>query len=241
MIDPTIMMSGRFYGALKDLYDSPRKNVLSVTIKELGKYSSYALNFFNRKSVFEERYIFLYTTNALYSDLNKRLRDHDCEIKALGQSDINLAPFAAVLWSILYYWPTLKKEKGMTYRGADMVQSDIDLYKKGYSFVWNQFVSTARNSPFDKSVTFYINNKKGSTLSPSLVKKYAWNPNIDEALYCPGAQFRVVNNRYDKYKKKDVIDIEHISRSPPSSAERLLFSFVIAQMTSIFVFTLKLM
>lgn len=80
MVDPKIKISGRFCGALKDLYDSPHQNVQSVTIKELEKYSNSvdggerALEFFNRKSVFEEKFTFLYTTKALFNNLNKRLR-----------------------------------------------------------------------------------------------------------------------------------------------------------------------
>lgn len=139
-----------------------------------------------------------------------------------------------------YFYKRPKRySKGYENMIVQTEKSDIDKYKKGYSFVWNQFVSTAQNYPFNKNVIFNINNNKGSTLSPSLVKQYAWVHNIDEVVYCPGAQFPVVNNRYDKYKKKDVI--EHISRSPTSSAEMLLFSFVVAQMTSIFVFILKIM
>ncbi|VDI83554.1 Hypothetical predicted protein [Mytilus galloprovincialis] len=126
MIDPTIIIPGRFYEALEDLYNSPRKRTMDVTIKELTKYSTVAVNFFKEKSVFEAKYIYLYTTKILYKDLNTRLRNHDCTYKSLDDIDRHLAPFAAVLWSTLYYWPALKKETGPTYRGVDMQASDIN-------------------------------------------------------------------------------------------------------------------
>ncbi|CAC5412460.1 unnamed protein product [Mytilus coruscus] len=120
MIDPTIIIPGRFYEALEDLYNSPRKKVMDVTITELKRYSTTALNFFNEKSAFEAKYIYLYTTYVLYNDLNTRLRNHDCTYKSLDNTDIKLAPFAAVLWSVLYYWPALQKERGLTYRGVNI-------------------------------------------------------------------------------------------------------------------------
>lgn len=101
MIDPTIIIPGRFYEALEDLYNSPRKHTMDVTIKELTKYNIVAVNFFNEKSEFEAKYIYLYTTYILYNDLNTRLRNHDCTYKSLDDRDRHLAPFAAVLWSTL--------------------------------------------------------------------------------------------------------------------------------------------
>lgn len=237
MIDPTIIIPGRFYEALEDLYNSPRKHTMDVTIKELTKYNTDAVKFFNEKNVFEAKYIYLYTTNILYKDLNTRLRNHDCTYKSLDDIDRQLAPFAAVLWSTLYYWPALKKETGQTYRGIDMQASDINKYNQGFKFVWNQFVSSSRSRPFSKNVIFIINNYRASTLNPRRIKKYSWKPAIDEALYCPGVQFRVLKKTYNTINNVYEIFLESISKSPTSSGEKLLISVVLVHMISFFHLT----
>lgn len=238
MIDPTIIIPGRFYEALEDLYNSPRKHTMDVTIKELTKYNTDAVKFFNEKSVFEAKYIYLYTTNILYKDLNTRLRNHDCTYKSLDDIDRHLAPFAAVLWSTLYYWPALKKETGPTYRGVDMQASDINKYNKGFKFVWNQFVSSSRSRPFSKNVIFVINNNRASTLNPRRIKKYSWKSAIDEALYCPGVQFLVLKKTYSTTKNVYEIFLESISKSPTSSGEKLLISVVLVHIISFFSFNM---
>ncbi|XP_048750961.1 uncharacterized protein LOC125662695 [Ostrea edulis] len=203
LIDPDIKIAGRFHEALRDLYQNVNKEhtlnitktyLQNITIESNGT-TFHAIDGFNKKRVFEKRYIYLYTTMAVYKKLNSILREHDCTTNTLSEGDLYYAPYSAVLMSVLMYWSNLTEFRGLTYRGADLPETDINKYTVNKRFVWTQFTSTSTNksNAFDRNVTFIIyNNQSSPYMAPKPVYLFAWKPELDEAIYCPGAEFEVL-------------------------------------------------
>jgi hypothetical protein len=204
LIDPSIEISGRFHEALKDLYTKVNKgHIVSITEKYLRNVSKtdrkgrtyYAIDAFNQKTLFEEKYIYLYTTLAIYKKLNRILREHDCTTKSLSVEDIYYAPYSAILMSVMMYWSELTGYRGVTYRGVNLLEADINKYFVNKTFVWTQFTSssTEQSMAFDRNVTFIIYNDQASPyMTPKPVDRFACKKDLMEAIYCPGTEFRVI-------------------------------------------------
>lgn len=78
---------------------------------------------------FQKSFIFTYSSEYGYIDLNKALRDHNCANKVLTVSDKALAPYAAALMTILMHWDELPSTTGTAYRGSTITDNDLNTYR----------------------------------------------------------------------------------------------------------------
>jgi hypothetical protein len=173
LIDPNIKVSGRFHEALRDLYKKVNKgHILNITNKHLKNVPPkrwrgrlyYATDFIDNKTLFEEKFIQLYTSGVVYGELNTILKGHICTTKSLSKEDIYYAPYSAVLMGVLMYWSELTGYRGITYRGATLTMTDINKYLVNKKFVWTQFTSPSakQSNAFRANVTFIIYNNQAS-------------------------------------------------------------------------------
>lgn len=197
---PTIIIQNRFYYAVKELYNKLLKN--EKTLKEKVEY--YLESEFpnltlklRSESNFQKSFIFAYTTDYGFKELNKALRDHNCATKILTNKEKSLAPYAAALMAILMHWDGLESTTNITYRGSIITNADLNTYRnsKSRSIVWLNFASSSTDfkGAFDGNVTFNINNKNSgfSRWRPKRICKCSNYPDECEALYPPGSAFDV--------------------------------------------------
>ncbi|VDI13613.1 Hypothetical predicted protein [Mytilus galloprovincialis] len=209
---PGITINGRFYEAVEDMYKILEKNE-KIMKDKVGKYlvPKFPLiksTLFSVKN-FQKSFIFTYSSEYGYRDLNKALRDHNCANKVLTDSDKALAPYAAALMAILMHWDELPSTTGTAYRGSTITDNDLNTYRsscsQSHSIVWLNFASTSTKNQqaFPGNVQFNINNinSEHSKWKPKLIcncSKFAYEC---EALYPPGSVFNVdeVTGNSQKY------------------------------------------
>ncbi|VDI32114.1 Hypothetical predicted protein [Mytilus galloprovincialis] len=198
----TVEIRNNFYDALHNLYQlsGTQPGVRQFVTTELYKFKNRIHNKeFKDYSSFNEAVIHFYTTYYAYREINTCLREHQCITKSLTQNEEYLAPYSAVLMSVLLYWPVLKVETGTTYRGIHLEPQQIDEFIEGLKFTWPSFISSSRNeagaSFKNFPCIFVFDNSEVSLWSPKRIAKYAYDPNQDEALYPPGVQFQVIRKQ----------------------------------------------
>lgn len=198
----TIEIRNNFHDTLHNLYklSETQPGVRQLVTTELYKFKNGIPNSqFKDYSSFNIAVLHFYTTYYAYREINTCLREHQCITKSLTQNEEYLAPYSAVLMSVLLYWSELKVETGTTYRGIHLEPQQIDEFIEGLKFTWPSFISSSRNeagaSLKDFPCIFVFDNSEVSLWSPKRIAEYAHNPNQEEALYPPGVQFQVIKKQ----------------------------------------------
>lgn len=200
---PKININGRFYDAVEDLYKILEKNKTSMKDKVgrslVPSYRKINSTLFSISN-FQKSFIYTYSSEYGYKDLNKALRDHNCEKKQLTANDQALAPYAAALMAILMHWNALPTTTGTAYRGSTITNNDLSTYSssnsQSRSIVWLNFASTStqyQQAFSGGNVQFNINNiySKHSKWQPKLICNCSKFKHECEALYPPGSVFNV--------------------------------------------------
>lgn len=125
--------------------------------------------------------ILIYTSSAgWYAEINRQLREQDVTPA--------VAEFAQLLTAAV---ETLIPFEGTVYRGIAVPDLDSFLldYEPGLVVTWRSFTSTTRDPEraFFGNVLFIIEAKNARLLG-----HYSATPELEEALFSPGARFRVV-------------------------------------------------
>ena len=151
----------------------------------------------------------LYTSNHVYSALNKALRREGQrgQYRPTGD-DLALAPYALSLDVILFHWKELKPVSKTTYRRMkNMKDEDLKKYAKGTQFVWLSFVSSSLVKEAIEGfgdILFEISNDTPGAehWQPRDISSISEISHEVEALYPVGVEFLVtdVRNRIIKLK-----------------------------------------
>ena len=192
-LNSSIEISGRFYEALKDLYNSDKQVMKTIVYETLEKYDKY--DYSSYKHVFndtlEEAIIGPYTY-MLYESVNQLLRKHACGKTKLTETEKYSGPYVAYLMAVLMYSNKLTPEDNSTYRIVHFEDDITDQYQVGTTFVWTSFTSSSvKNIMFFGNTEFVFNNSQTSLVSPKRIEQYSWYEEEAEALYPPTAMFRV--------------------------------------------------
>lgn len=207
-LSPNITVQNRFYKAIEDLYNIMKVNKASIKDKvgrSLQTYFPKINQTLFSLPDFEKSFIYAYSSNVGYYDLNKALREHACTTKLLTAQDKSLAPYGAALTAILMHWEYLPSTNKTTYRGSVITQTELDTYNtsRSSSIVWLNFASSSTDQSvsggFSGNVTFTIKNTNSelSKWRPKLICNCSKFPYECEALYPPGAVFDVNRVAYD--------------------------------------------
>ena len=94
-LNSSIEISGRFYEALKDLYNSDQQVMKTIVYETLEKYDKYDYSYYKHvfNDTLEEAIIGPYTY-MLYESVNQLLRKHDCG----KQSSLRLKSTPVHMW-----------------------------------------------------------------------------------------------------------------------------------------------
>lgn len=224
---PSITIQYRFYEAVKELYNTLVKNeetMKNIVEKNLESNFTDLRTVLRSESNFQKSFIFAYTSDYGYEELNKALRDHHCATKILTNIEKSLAPYAAALMAILMHWDGLDSTTSITYRGSIITNADLNTYQNSQSrsIVWLNFASSSTDSKgaFGGNVTFIINNKNSdhSRWMPKRICKCSNYPDECEALYPPGSAFNV--NKVTRNGLRYVIDLTLRENNPTVNAGR---------------------
>ncbi|XP_078319261.1 uncharacterized protein LOC144620933 [Crassostrea virginica] len=192
-LNSSIEISGRFYEALKDLYNSDKQVMKTIVYETLEKYDKYDYSYYNHlfNDTLEKAIIGPYT-NMLYRSVNQLLRKHDCGKTKLTETEKYSGPYVAYLMAVLMYSNKLTPEDNSTYRIVYFEDDITDQYQVGTTFVWTSFTSSSvKNIMFFGNTEFVFNNSQTSLVSPKRIEQYSWYEVEAEALYPPTAMFRV--------------------------------------------------
>lgn len=152
---------------------------------------------------FYEAFIQVYTNEDtwFYDIMNTALRKQKTVNYRPSGNDLAIGPFITAFQMIILFWDKLPRENGVTYRQVLLSETDLKKYKKGMTFAWHSFVSSAKdyekamNFPTvgasgDCNAMFIIDNSRESFWKPRDISEYATHHET-ERLYPIGARFKV--------------------------------------------------
>ena len=129
------------------------EHAMEKICSSIGAFDKGAADFLKKPPADEQRFfariIKLYSKNHVYREVNESLRRQSPQIgssyyKPIAD-DLTLGPYTFFLDVLLFYWDDLTKVSAVTYRGANMKDTDVSRYTKGTRFVWLNFVSSSKS------------------------------------------------------------------------------------------------
>lgn len=207
LLYPSIEVNGRYYVALKELYDKMTTDdeIKTKINRYLSNFKVYAV--LENASNWDDSIVHLYTREfkgeSVYTRLNAILRQHNCSsLNNVDNVTYALSPYSAALTAILLYGK-YEAVSRTTYRGSVVLDSQLKLYYDAVEnkkpVLWTSFGS----SSIFKNVTQYFQGNASYTFINDGDFDKKWKPKmIDvcsaiscerEALFPPGSIFGVAS------------------------------------------------
>ena len=203
-------------------YSDKWKVAWDITSKELSKFErslGEQVRKRNSKESFYRLLIEVYTSEKMgvYPSLNSELRNQ--AVKKNNKST-QFSVYSAIVNCILFVWGDLQPYTGVTFRGMNMTEEDLDTYSVGTEFAWLSFVSSSSSKKIaEKFKTkpnsiFVIDNKTECKWSPKSIEAFSALEHEKEYIYPCGAQFRIT--RVEQQDKVTYIHLDLINKVDPT-------------------------